>query len=133
MSFDRRLREGLDRASVATPEADVERHLSRVHLRRRHRVRTRRAVGGLVAAALLVGIAVGTPAALQELRRPDNASPAAPPTQLGLEGAYVVDVADSALAEQHRMTGRWVIELSEDGTVAMEPPAAFQSPTSGIS
>lgn len=132
MSFDRLLRDSLHQAAVAGPDAEVERSLSRVHIRRRRRVRARRMVVGLAAAALVAGITVGTPTALEELRGPADDSVAAPSARLGLEGVYVVDVADSPLAGQHGMTGRWEIELEANGGVRLEPPDTFRATTSGI-
>lgn len=132
MSFDRLLRESLHQAAVAGSGTEVEDSLSRVHLRRRRRVRTRRALVGLAAAALVAAVTVGAPAALEELRGPADAPVAAPPATLGLAGVYVVDVADSPLAGQHGMTGRWEIELEANGGVRLEPPDTFRATTSGI-
>lgn len=133
MSIDRRLREGLDRTAATGPDADIEQSLSRVHTRRRRRRHVRRGALALVAATLATGAALGVPAVLDELRTPRGSTVVAPAPALSLPGMYVVDVGDSELAEQNGMTGRWVIELRENGGVLFEPPEAFQSPTSGIS
>ncbi|MBA3250947.1 MAG: hypothetical protein H0T66_11745 [Geodermatophilaceae bacterium] len=133
MTFDHRLREGLHRTAAASPPADVERSLSRVVIGRRRRVWTRRGTLGLVAAALVTGMAVGVPAVVDELRKPPESGVLAPGVRPGLPGVYVVDIGDSALAAQHAMSGRWEIELRLDGTALFDPPDAFRSPTSGIS
>ena len=141
MSFDQRVREGLERAADSARPADVERSLHRVLARRRRRVMARRSAAAVVAVAL-AGAAVTFVPDLLDLssgRRdaPDVVTPAGQPEDSAdtssPAGTYAVDVGASPLAEEHGMTGRWVVELRADGSVQMAAPPTFRGPTSGIS
>ena len=48
-------------------------------------------------------------------------------------GAYVVDVADAAWSRNERMVGRWIVELTPDGTMEILPPDSFLGGRDGIS
>lgn len=126
---DERLRAGLQQASD-TP-VDVERALHVVLGRRHRRARARRTWAVLAAAAAATGVAVGLPAAIEALRDdPVSLPPAAAP---GLSGTYVVDVDPTAAADRFGLSGRWVVELAEDGILRLTPPPAFSGPVSGSS
>jgi hypothetical protein len=131
MSFEHRLREGLDGAA-ANPHTDVGTSLARVLTRRRRRVRVRRTVSAVVATGVIATLAVGVPIILDERGRGDATVVQPAPTP-GLPGRYEVDVADSDLAARYLMSGRWVVELGERGSVDFVPPDAFEGPTSGFS
>jgi hypothetical protein len=141
MSFDQRVRRGLERAADGAQRVDVERSLSRVLARRRRRVTARRSTVAVAAVALAVVTVTVVPNVLDPSsgRRdaPDVVAPAGEPEgradASSPAGTYAVDVGDSPLAEEHGMTGRWVIELRADGTVEMAAPPTFRGPTSGIS
>ncbi|MBA2554056.1 MAG: hypothetical protein H0V10_10285 [Geodermatophilaceae bacterium] len=132
MSLDHLLREGLDRAATAAPATDVEGSLTRVHLRRRRRLRVRQGGLSLAVAILVACLLVGTPVVLEELREPRDVVADVPRDPQGLDGVYAVEVGNSALAEQHGMAGHWVIELGRDGHIRLEPPEAFQGWSAGI-
>lgn len=129
MSVDRRLRAGLHR-TAETLASDPFGALDQVEAKARRR--QRRAVAARVAVATLglAGLAVTVPFVVRDNGTGQTVTVGQPDDPSGLAGSYTVDVAPSALADQHRMVGRWVIELTEDGTVTMQPPAAFSGATS---
>ncbi len=133
MSFDRQIREGLQRAADADHGADVERSLSLVRNRRRRRVRSRRAAAAVAVTALVTAAATGVPTVLGEWADRRDVIAAPPADALGLPGTFAVDVDESPLAAQHGMAGRWIIELRADDSIHVEPPPTFEGPTSGIS
>lgn len=137
MSFDSRLREGLDAAADMTAHttADVEIALTEVRSRHRRRVRTRRAAAALTSLAAVVSLALGAPIALEHWQdqRASNDLPLAGTVVDSLVGTYTVDVQASPAAEQDGMVGRWTLRLQEGGAVEMVPPGRFTGTTSGSS
>ena len=138
MSFDQRVREGLERAADSARPADVERSLHRVLAHRRRRVVARRSAAAVVAVALAGAAVAVVPDLLDPSSgRSDVVAPAGQPEDSAdtssPAGTYAVDVGASPLAEEHGMTGRWVVELRADGSVQMAAPPTFRGPTSGIS
>lgn len=124
-----RLREGLQRAADAP--VDVEHALRVVLSRRRQRVRARRTGSVLLAAAAVVVAAVVLPAVVGGLLRdPESLPPAAAPS---LRGTYVVDVDPTAAVDAYGLSGRWIVELAEGGSLRLTPPATFSGPASGSS
>lgn len=141
MSFDQRVRQGLERAADGAPAVDVERSLHRVLARRRRRLTARRSAAAVVAVALAGAAVTFVPDVLDlssgRRNTPDVVVPGSGPER-GTDasspaGTYAVDVGDSPLAAEHGMTGRWVVELRADGSVRLAAPPTFQGPTSGIS
>ncbi len=133
MSFESRLRQGLD--SAAGPSADVEGALAEVRSRHRRRVRGRRTAAVLTSVVAVVSLTLGAPTVLerwQDLRGLDELPPAAT-TAESLVGTYVVDVEASLAAEQDGMAGRWTVRMQEGGAVEMVPPGGFRGTASGSS
>jgi len=124
MSFDGRLREGLDRA--ASPlDPDVEGSLRSVLARRRRRVRARQAAlvlaTAVAVAASVLGVRVGLGA-----RSADEASPADGAQQI--VGRYeVVLSADDSAGVSPSLAGRWRMQLDTDGTVELDAPDTFRA------
>jgi hypothetical protein len=122
MSFDSRLREGLDRAAG---HADVEDALHSVLVRRRRRVRVRQAslalAAGVVVMASVIGVRIGLDA-----RSADEASPADSAEQI--IGRYEVTLsAEDSAGVSPSVAGRWRMQLNTDGTVDLDAPDTFQA------
>jgi hypothetical protein len=122
MSVDRRLREGLRAASEAIDVSSHEAYRAVEAAGARRRVRRRAstvAVGLIAAAAIVVTYFIGVPS-LRTVK--DQTVTPAQPTPAG---TYVVDIASSSAAQRTRMTGRWVIVLSTNGSIRLDPPPGF--------
>jgi hypothetical protein len=124
MSFDRRLRDGLDRA--ASPfDPDVEGSLRSVLVRRRRRVRVRQAAFALATAAVVMASVIGMRIGLGE-RSADEASSAEGAQQI--VGRYEVALsADDSAGVSPSLAGRWRIQLNADGTVELAAPDTFRA------
>jgi len=122
MPFDQRMREGLRRAA-ASVNPDVERSLHRITADRRrprtHRASLAVAAAGLATLLLIVGVW------LTQRMSPGRSSHAAGDGTL--VGDYRVTLHASDVAAVDRaMAGTWQLRLRPDGTVGLDPPAAFQ-------
>ena len=124
MSFDGRLREGLDRA--ASPfDPDIEGALQSVLARRRRRVRVRQAAlvlaTAVAVAALVLGVRIGPGARLA-----DEASSADGIEQIF--GRYEVALtADDNAGVSPSLAGRWEMQLNANGTVDLAAPDTFRA------
>jgi hypothetical protein len=133
MSFESRLRQGLD--SAAGPTADVEGALVAVRSRHRRRVRGRRTAAALTSVLAVVSLTLGAPTVLERWQDPRGLEepPPAATTAESLVGTYVVDIEASPAAERDGMAGRWTVRLQEGGAVEMVPPGRFRGTASGSS
>jgi hypothetical protein len=122
MSFDQRIREGLERAAAAA-RADVERSLHTVLRRRRRRTLLRRvglafATAGLAASVAVIG------ANLSEVVSPDRTGP--PAAEPELAGTYEVTLTEADAAGMPlSVAGTWRMELRHDGVAVLSAPETF--------
>ena len=129
MSLDRRLRDGLHASGdTVTPDSllaleNVEGR-AREHRRRRHIVQ----VASVAVAVMVLTIGISWTARLRAPEPPLTSDPAP-----AVAGAYVVDVADAAWSRNERMVGRWIVELTPNGTMEILPPDSFLGGRDGIS
>jgi hypothetical protein len=124
MSFDRRIRSGLQRDADAV-QPDVEGHLAAVT---RHTDRSPLRVGGLFAAAAVVIALV----VFLRLQIDDAAviGPGAVPSPIGLEGAWVTTLStDQPDVESLGMAGTWTIQFLENGSLVVTAPRTFPAPS----
>jgi hypothetical protein len=124
MSFDGRLREGLDRA--ASPlDPDIEGSLQSVLARRRRRVHVRQAAlilaTAVAVAASVLGVRIGLGA-----RSADEASSADGTEQI-VGGYEVTLTADDSAGVLPSLVGRWEMQLNTDGTVELAAPDTFRA------
>jgi hypothetical protein len=127
MSVDRRLRAGLHAAAYQLP-TDTERAFANVVTgARRQRVRGR-VVGGVLASAVVATSAL----AWHELAPGDRDLATAPAPVTSPAGQYVVDVPEpDRRTNDVDMSGRWLITLTEDGSVTVDPPVGFPANVDG--
>jgi len=123
MSFDRRLREGLDRASIAA-EPNVEGSLFTVLAERRRRARARRlalavAVAGLAALVTAFGVSI-----VDGLRSDDRAPTVAAVHQLAASYEVTLTEAESATVRPS-LAGLWRMRLRSDGEIVLTAPETF--------
>jgi hypothetical protein len=127
MSLDLRLRDGLDRASSAIEERLTDQVLDGVVARGRRRRRIRRVAAGALALAVVIGIVVIAPKALDAVRSFREKKPASPQQLLRqIAGTYTAetDQSDSAI-EALDMAGTWTISLLPTGAMIIAPPPAY--------
>lgn len=117
MSIEQRIREGLA-ANAADVAAPVEISLGAVVQRRRRRVRAK--VGVAVAATAVLA---ATPWAAGTWLAEQRATGPATPAEVGLEGRYSVEVA--AVGRTAELAGTWLVTLSDEGDIEVEPPAGY--------
>jgi hypothetical protein len=143
MSFDRRLREELQREAAAI-EPDVERQLGAVEAGARHR-RGVSAPTLVVAAAIIIAALVlrlpdqqGTggpgPSAQPSPRASPTASPSLAVSYSQIAGTYKVTLnPTNATVKQYGVGGTWTMQLEPSGAVALIPPAIFLAGANSLS
>jgi hypothetical protein len=120
MSFETRLRAGLDQAAEPL-DPDIERSLRSVLVRRHRRVVVRRATLVLATAAAAVVSVLGIRFAIAP--QPDQASGA-----VQIVGSYrVVLTAQDGSGVAPSVEGEWRMRLQADGVVVLTAPATFQA------
>ena len=135
MSFDRRLRDTLDRIA-AQVEPDVEARLQASGHAARQRSRRRGAAAVLAFAAVVLGVVFIGPAAWETLRNPGwgVGSDGSPTPEEGLSGRYSTIIAsDDAELLEHQMNGDWAIEFRDDGLLGVQAPSQFAGTRTGYS
>ena len=117
MSLDQRLRNGLhNAASTVTPDHPAAlRSVLRTARRRRRTVMVLRLA---VAVAFAIVVTLGALVAVDRLRTSEVIVAAPPP----VAGRYTVTVADSEVARDVGLVGRWQVELRADGALQLTPP-----------
>lgn len=119
MSIDRRMRQGLQ-SEASGIDVETMGALAIVQARAVRATRRVRAVQAAAAAMVLAALILLTPLGLARLGGEDRRiTPVAP---VGLEGAYVVDVATTAQTRRERVEGRWVVTLEPSGVVDLSAP-----------
>ena len=118
MSLDQRLRNGLhNSAATVTPDHPAAlRSVLRTARRRRRTVLVLRLAVAVVSA---IAVTLGALVAVDRLRTAGEAIVVGPPP---IEGRYTVTVADSEVARQAGLVGRWQVELRARGSLELTPP-----------
>lgn len=136
MSLDRKLRDGLDRATTPV-DPDVERHLHQ-SLRRGHRgIRLRRAATTVPAAVAIVAAVAFGPRVLDVIG--DRGTPAERPTPSVVPTSPLVGNYTTTLPErpgtiaETGMAGRWDLRLEPNGVVLLSAPPGFPGTVSAVS
>ena len=127
MSVDRRLRAGLHDAADQLP-TDTERAFAAVVTGARQQRVRRRVAGGVLASAVVATSAL----AWQQLTPADRGAAPAPAPAATPAGQYVVDVPDARSGGNAvDMAGRWLVTLTQDGSIAVDPPPGFTASVDG--
>jgi hypothetical protein len=134
MSFDRQLRESLDRAVPEVVPGAADRSLSGVVHRGRRRRRLRGAAGASAAALAIAGAVALLASAGGLLGRDAGTRPGAPDGPFALvAGSYTATLSGSDPdVARHGLAGNWILDLSTDGVMYLSPPVSFDASVTGI-
>jgi hypothetical protein len=132
MSFDRRLRDELERDAARIP-VDTERNLGAIEGRMRDR--------GPSLAPALIAVSAIVLVVLVRVAPPQSAggpSSAPSPTPSANPVAEIAGIYRTTLdsADDPKVVGTWTMELRTNGTIVLSPPTSFSGasiPPSGIS
>ncbi len=130
MPLDDRLRDAIER-DAATFQPDVEEHLRRVRARSKSPQRMLRAPLAAAAVLILAVLALRVmdvdPRAIGPFigLQPPVSSPS---PRAGIEGTFRARLdAEPSVGGPRSLVGEWVLTLGTDSTVALVPPATFDS------
>jgi hypothetical protein len=133
MSFDRRIRQELERAAEMV-DADIERNLGAVEAR----VRSRQGLSPTLLLATVTAIVVLALVRLMPAATPDTPGGASPtpagpsssrpasPAEDAIAGTWLVSLpASNEAVQQQGVVGDWTLRLQPDGVALLSAPSSF--------